>query len=339
MRSALCLTLAWVLLADGPRRGRAQEDDRGGDQDDGAPCFSEEPPCLVCTGDNGPVDAEAARSIAGLDGSLRNVPFCHTQDYICGEFGCMSAGSSEGKCLTPPSGRAQAGCIPTSDCQADPNRPQGADPDDMRGYPTCNGMRCYVPNMSPGATADNLRSVHCTDPETYDDMAGEIYAALSGLFTLLVTVLAINGVRTSIYQVSQREVIIIERFGKYNKTLTAGLNFVVPYIDRPKTYSYKYILTDGDGMIQVKQKTNECKISTQEEVLDFPKQRAISRDNAIIELDAVLNFKILHPKVFIYSCVNLPLILSKLLQAQLRNVAGSLELDQMIQDAAQLNVL
>jgi len=46
-----------------------------------------------------------------------------------------------------------------------------------------------------------------------------------------------------------------------------------------------------------------------------------------------------HPKVFIYSCVNLPLILSKLLQAQLRNVAGSLELDQMIQDAAQLNVL
>jgi len=77
-----------------------------------------------------------------------------------------------------------------------------------------------------------------------------------------------------------------------NKTLNAGLNFVVPYIDRPKTYSYKYILTDGDGAIQVKQKIDECKISTQEEVLDFPKQRAISRDNAIIELDAVLNFKI-----------------------------------------------
>ena len=47
--------------------------------------------------------------------------------------------------------------------------------------------------------------------------------------------------------------------------------------------------------------------------------------------------QILHPKVFIYSCVNLPLILSKLLQAQLRNVAGSLELDQMIQDAAQVS--
>jgi hypothetical protein len=44
--------------------------------------------------------------------------------------------------------------------------------------------------------------------------------------------------------------------------------------------------------------------------------------------------QILHPKIFIYNCVNLPLILSKLLQAQLRNVAGSLELDQMIQDAA-----
>ncbi len=49
--------------------------------------------------------------------------------------------------------------------------------------------------------------------------------------------------------------------------------------------------------------------------------------------------QILHPKIFIYSCVNLPLVLSKLLQAQLRNVAGSLELDQMIQDAATVSVI
>ena len=49
--------------------------------------------------------------------------------------------------------------------------------------------------------------------------------------------------------------------------------------------------------------------------------------------------QILHPKIFIYSCVNLPLVLSKLLQAQLRNVAGSLELDQMIQDAATVSTI
>jgi len=149
----------------------------------------------------------------------------------------------------------------------------------------------------------------------------------------------LDGIRKSVHQVSQREVIVIERFGRYHKTLTAGLSFVMPFIDQPKRYSEKYILTDANGITQVKQKVNAYKISTQEEVLDFPKQRAISRDNAIIELDAVLNFKILHPKIFIYSCVNLPLVLSKLLQAQLRNVAGSLELDQMIQDAATLNVL
>jgi hypothetical protein len=53
-------------------------------------------------------------------------------------------------------------------------------------------------------------------------------------------------------------------------------------------------------------------------VLDFPKQKVISRDNASISLDAVLSFRVTNPQKMIYNSVNLPWMLSKLLQAQVR---------------------
>lgn len=96
------------------------------------------------------------------------------------------------------------------------------------------------------------------------------------------------------------------------------------------------------------EKLNMSLISTQSEVLDFPKQYAVSgitipflisytrpvitRDNATAYLDAILSYQITNPKLMIYSCNNLPDMLSKMLQASLRNVAGALELDQIIED-------
>jgi len=95
------------------------------------------------------------------------------------------------------------------------------------------------------------------------------------------------------------------------------------------------------------EKLNMSLISTQSEVLDFPKQYefhgsvslltyysrpVITRDNATAYLDAILSYQITNPKLMIYSCNNLPDMLSKMLQASLRNVAGALELDQIIED-------
>lgn len=62
-------------------------------------------------------------------------------------------------------------------------------------------------------------------------------------------------------------------------------------------------------------------------------------DNASLYLDAILSYKIINPRQFIYSVQNLPNVLSKLLQAQLRTVAGSLEVDQIIEESASLHVL
>ncbi len=84
-------------------------------------------------------------------------------------------------------------------------------------------------------------------------------------------------------------------------------------------------------------KINATRISTQNEVIDFPKQSVITRDNAMVFLDAILQYRIVSPKQMIYSSQNLPRMLSKLLQAQIRNVAGMLDVDQIIEDTAALD--
>jgi regulator of protease activity HflC (stomatin/prohibitin superfamily) len=139
--------------------------------------------------------------------------------------------------------------------------------------------------------------------------------------------------------IKEREVMIIERLGAFSKVLTAGVHYVVPFVDRSKKYYERYYLTEPTGTTRLVSKYGLTRISTQSEVIDFPKQNVITRDNASVFLDAVLSYRIINPKQMIYKCQNLPLILSKLLQAQLRNVSGGLDIDQIIEESAALNVL
>ena len=115
-----------------------------------------------------------------------------------------------------------------------------------------------VTNCAILGRADAFAAKHPVLPAATDGL-------MMGLGFMAVLVL-LDGVRKSVHQVSQREVIVIERFGRYHKTLTAGLSFVVPFIDQPKRYSEKYILTDANGVSVVKQKIDVYKIPTQEEV-------------------------------------------------------------------------
>ena len=188
--------------------------------------------------------------------------------YICGQYGCMKQGDEEDSCLARQDGTRSSDCDPTSRCTND----SGDSEDDFRGSMiTCGSQRCYVPNTSNGASADDVRDTgsQCFSEDTKYDEDDDEPMELGWLWFIAVVVfigVLIDGIRNSIHQVSQREVIVIERFGKYHKTLTAGLNFVMPFIDQPKRFSDKYILTDANGNVQVKEKKNAYKISTQEEV-------------------------------------------------------------------------
>lgn len=96
-------------------------------------------------------------------------------------------------------------------------------------------------------------------------------------------------------------------------------------------------MTDQNNRITWVERKGLQTVSTQNEVLDFPKQMVITRDNACVYLDAVLQYSITSPKTQVYSVNNLPRLLSKLLQAQIRNVAGSLDVDQIIEETAQMD--
>ena len=105
---------------------------------------------------------------------------------------------------------------------------------------------------------------------------------------------------------------------------------------RPKTYTWKYFLTQGNNVVPVR-KINHHIILTKSEVMDFPKQDVISRDNARVTLDAVMGYRISNPKKMIYNSQNLPYMLAKLLQAQVRNIAGTLDVDSIVDDTTALS--
>jgi len=164
-----------------------------------------------------------------------------------------------------------------------------------------------------------------------ENVVADILYFVLGAILLWIVVNIINSIKT----VKEREAIVIEQLGKYSRTLSPGLAFIVPFFEKPRTYQHRFLVTEN-GRERLKLEDSE-RISLQNEVVDFPRQEVISRDNAIIHLDVVMNYAITNPVKKIYSVTNLPHMLSKLLQAQIRNVAGTMEVDRLIEGDTQID--
>lgn len=136
--------------------------------------------------------------------------------------------------------------------------------------------------------------------------------------------------------VKQAQVIIIERLGKYNRTLDSGLHIIWPVVDKPRQISWRYVKTDfkGNKFVQLK---NETRIDLRETVYDFPRQNVITADNVSIEIDALLYFQVTDPLKAVYEIVNLPQAIEKLTQTTLRNVIGELDLDKTLTSRDTIN--
>ena len=161
----------------------------------------------------------------------------------------------------------------------------------------------------------------------------EVVVTIAIVVALLIIALVLYN---SIYFVKERQQIVMELCGKYTHTLKAGPHFVLWPLYSPKTYSWKYFLTQGNNVVPVR-KINQTIVLTKSEVMDFPKQDVISRDNARVTLDAVMGYRISNAKKMIYNSQNLPYMLAKLLQAQVRNVAGTLDVDSIVDDTTALS--
>ena len=146
-----------------------------------------------------------------------------------------------------------------------------------------------------------------------------------GMLVLFIAFFTAKGFKI----IQQSETMIIERLGRYHRTLSSGVHIIWPVLDEIRTIEWKFIVSDIDGKNIVRRDTT-TKIDLRETVYDFPKQNVITRDNVAIEINAILYFQITDPKRSVYEIVNLPDALEKLTQTTLRNVIGELDLDQTL---------
>ena len=123
------------------------------------------------------------------------------------------------------------------------------------------------------------------------------------VFVALVLLTIILGVRI----VPQGSKSVVQRLGKYHKTLGPGLNIIMPYID---SVAYK--------------------VSTKDIVMDIPSQEVITRDNAVLIVNAIAYINILSPEKAVYGVENYILAIQNLVQTSLRSIVGEMNLDDAL---------
>lgn len=149
---------------------------------------------------------------------------------------------------------------------------------------------------------------------------------------LFVVVLLVKG----IVVVRQAETMIIERLGRYNRTLVSGINIIVPIVDKARLIDWRYVKTDPAGRPTYTH-TRTGRIDLRESVYDFPRQNVITKDNVAIEINALLYFQVVDPMKSVYEISNLPDAIQKLTQTTLRNVIGELDLDETLTSRDTIN--
>jgi regulator of protease activity HflC (stomatin/prohibitin superfamily) len=131
---------------------------------------------------------------------------------------------------------------------------------------------------------------------------------------LVIAVIAVIFIVRTLKIVPQQNAFVVERLGKYDRTLTPGLSFVFPFIDR---VAYKH--------------------SLKEVPLDVPSQVCITKDNTQLQVDGILYFQITDPMRASYGSSNYIVAITQLAQTTLRSVVGKMELDKTFEERDHIN--
>lgn len=150
------------------------------------------------------------------------------------------------------------------------------------------------------------------------------------IFLVVVFVFLIILLSKSVYLVRQAEVIIIERLGKYDRIIGPGLHIVVPFIEQPRQVIWSFIRVDPSGKRYSTVTHMFERIDLRESVYDFPKQNVITKDNVTMEINAILYYQITDPKAAVYEINNMPEAIEKYTQTRLRDIIGSMDLDETL---------
>jgi len=136
--------------------------------------------------------------------------------------------------------------------------------------------------------------------------------------------------------IGQAEVMVVERLGRFHRVARSGFNILIPLIERPRAIDVRYAENDVSGLKRIAARTTS-RIDLREQVLNFPSQPVITKDNVTIDIDAVLYYRIAEPQKATYAVQNLPYALETLTRTTLRNIVGEMELDSTLASRDQIN--
>jgi regulator of protease activity HflC (stomatin/prohibitin superfamily) len=154
---------------------------------------------------------------------------------------------------------------------------------------------------------------------------------LAILFSAVAAVFIYRGIML----VQQSQAVVIERLGSYSRTLGPGINWVIPFIDKPRSISIRrYEEIKGVRRPYIEDVTH---IDRRETVLDFPGQNVVTRDNVTVVVNGALYFQILDPKLAVYEVENFIQAVEVLAKTSLRSEIGKMELDKLFESRSEVN--
>ena len=134
------------------------------------------------------------------------------------------------------------------------------------------------------------------------------------IFVIIICILALWILASCIRIVPQAYAVVLERLGAYRITWNTGIHFKVPFIERVAR-----------------------KVNLKEQVVDFPPQPVITKDNVTMQIDTVVFFQITDPKLFAYGVENPIMAIENLSATTLRNIIGDMELDETLTSREVIN--
>ena len=134
------------------------------------------------------------------------------------------------------------------------------------------------------------------------------------VFLIVIIVIAVWVLASCVRIVPQAYAVILERLGAYQATWSTGIHFKVPFIERVAR-----------------------KVNLKEQVVDFPPQPVITKDNVTMQIDTVVFFQITDPKLYTYGVENQIMAIENLSATTLRNIIGDMELDETLTSRETIN--